>query len=122
MLPYHFVGAVHFVEKAAAEMGRPVLAGAVRRLGALSSLAGLCAQAVHAETSQAVRILAEAAAYRDQLHTAARAADLILDDVRAGLGLGASEPESAPDDADADADAQAPAPPIKTGRASRRPT
>jgi hypothetical protein len=128
MLPYHFPGAVHFVERAAADLGRPVLAGAVRHLAALSSLASLCAQAVHAEASQAATILAEAAAFRDQLHAAALAADLILDDVRNGLGL--SEEPQAIEPASTEVDAVKPVAPavtpvaakLRTGRAARRRT
>ena len=87
MSNYTFSGFPAFLEAAAARLGRPEAAGPARRQGALAALANLCAQVVGAERGRAPEILAKAAEFRDQLHVAHLAADLMLLDAYDGLGL-----------------------------------
>ncbi len=86
MARYCFRGFPAFLEVAAEELGRPKVAGAVRRNEALSALANLCAQAAEADEVHVGGILAKAAEFRDQLQVASRAAELMLAEVRVGRG------------------------------------
>ena len=95
---HHFPGYPAFLDAAAEQVGRPEAAGPARRIGALAALANLCAQAAEADEAHVEGILARAAEFRDQLHVAHRAAELILADVRAGRGASRPEPpRPAPD-------------------------
>lgn len=86
-----FRGYPEYLEVAAVELGLPETVAAARRIAALAALANLCAQAIHAEPTQVDGILAQAERFRDQLRAAARAAELILGDVRGLLGLSPEE-------------------------------
>ncbi len=84
---YTFPGYPAFLERAAEDLG---LAPAGRSApGPLAAMANLCAQASTAEPAHVPEILAEAAAHRDHLLVAARAAGLMLADV-ASRAVGAA--------------------------------
>jgi len=108
---YVFPGHPIFLQAAAQELGRPESADPARRVGPLTALANLCAQAAHAEAGHVAGILAKAAEFRDQLATALRAADLMLLDVQAGLS------PSTPAEAGAEVPSPPPAPAAGRGRA-----
>lgn len=101
MPSYVFPGHPGFLQSASAELGHPELAGIAGRIVPLTSLANLCAQAVHGDRAHARDILARASELRDQLAVALRAAELMLADVEAGLARPAPE-----------ARAEVPSPPI----------
>jgi hypothetical protein len=82
-----FPGYTSFLEAAARQIGRPDAEGPARRITTLSALANLCAQASVAEAAHAPAIMAKAEEFRDQLHAALAAADLMLDEVTRSLGL-----------------------------------
>jgi hypothetical protein len=82
-----FPGFTSFLEAAARQIGRPEAAGPARRITTLSALANLCAQASVAEPAHAPAIMAKAEEFREQLHAALAAADLMLDEVKRLLGL-----------------------------------
>lgn len=84
MARHHFPGFPAFLDAAAEQIGRPEAARPARQVGGLSALANLCAQAAVADASHVDGILEKAAEFRDQLHAAYLAADLMLADVRAG--------------------------------------
>ncbi|WP_435021260.1 hypothetical protein TA3x_002280 [Tundrisphaera sp. TA3] len=84
MASYVFLGYPAFLQRAADELGRPESALAAGRVPALASLANLCSQATHADPDQVADILAKAGEFRDQIHTAWLAADLMLSEVKAG--------------------------------------
>ncbi len=84
---YSFPGSTAFVEDAARQIGRPETEAAARKLGPLSALANLCAQAGAADPADVPGIMAKAAEFRDQLQTAFLAAELMLADVERALGL-----------------------------------
>lgn len=96
MTPYTFAGFAPFLFEAARRAGHPEAEGPARKIIPLTALANLCAQAGQAAPAHAPAILAKAGEYRDQLHAAATAADLILDDVRRGLGLDGGPGREAP--------------------------
>lgn len=78
---YTFPGYPAFLERAAEDLGFvPALAGWASP-GPLAAMANLCAQASTAEAAHVAEILAEAAALRDRLLVATRAAELMLADV-----------------------------------------
>ena len=98
MSSFVFPGHPAYVAAAAVQIERPEAARDAGRLGALTSLANLCAQASRAEPGAVAGILAKAAEFRDQLAIALRAADAMLADVaaaRAIPGSLSSEPEPA---------------------------
>ena len=76
-----FLGYPAFLARAAAELEVDPSHARGRAPAALSAMANLCAQASTAEAPHVLAILAEAAALRDRLLVAARAADLMLGDV-----------------------------------------
>jgi hypothetical protein len=84
---YSFPGYTSFLEAAARQIGRPEAEGPARRITTLSALANLCAQASVAEPAHAPAIMAKAEEFRDQLHAALTAADLMLDELKRALGL-----------------------------------
>ena len=84
MARYHFPGHPAFLDVAAAEIGRPEAALAARRDPALAAVATLCAQAAEADLGHVSGILSEAQRLTDHLHSAHRAAELMLLDVREG--------------------------------------
>jgi len=92
---HQFPGFPVFLEAAARQIGHPEAAGPARRIEALSAFANLCAQAARADGAHVKGILAKAREFRDQLHAAHRAADLMLDDL--GYERGAAVPSLAPD-------------------------
>lgn len=92
MSNYHYQGHVPFLEAAARASGHAALAGRAGKSPALTALSNLCAQAVHAQEEQKAQILAEAEVLRDQLLLSYKTAELILADVRRGLGMTRSEP------------------------------
>ena len=63
---------------------------------ALAALANLCAQASQADGAHVEGILAKACEFRDQLHAAHEAADLMLADIRRGRGAPAPGPSIRP--------------------------
>ena len=81
---HHFPGFPAFLDAAAEQIGRPEAAGPARRIEALAALANLCAQAAEADEAHVEGILVKAAEFRDHLHAAHRAAELMLADVQAG--------------------------------------
>lgn len=99
MSTYQFPGLPAFLRAAAAQLGHPGAVGSARPLAALAALANLCAQAVEAEARHVPAILAQAERFRDQARLACRAAELMLDEVRAALnpiGAGAGRDPAAP--------------------------
>ena len=95
MTAYVFPGYPTFLQRAASQLGRPETAFSAGRVAALAALANLCSQATFANAPQAAEILARAATFRDHLHTAALAADLMLAEVEAGCLPDATPIESA---------------------------
>jgi len=83
-----FPGYPAFLESAARQIGRPEAEAPARRIATLSALANLCAQASLGGPEVAPAVLAKAAEFRDQLHAAALAADLMIAEVFDSLGLG----------------------------------
>jgi len=92
---HDFPGFPAFLEAAARQIGHPEAAGPARRIETLSALANLCAQAAHADGAHVEGILAKAREFRDQLHAAHRAADLMLADLDSERGT--AGPSPAPD-------------------------
>ena len=91
---YTFPGYPVFLERAAREVGCPEAETPARKISTLSSLANLCAQAADAEPSRVPAILKKAGEFRDQLHAAHRAAELMLSEV--GSALVVAEPPVIP--------------------------
>jgi hypothetical protein len=95
-----FSGFPKFLETAALQIGRPEAAIPARANSTLSALANLCAQASQSDRNGATAILEKASEFRDQLHAASLAADLMIDEVSRSLGIGknveiaAREPEN----------------------------
>lgn len=83
MARHAFPGFPAFLDAAAEQIGRPEAARPARGTSGLSALANLCAQAALADPPHVAGILAKAEEFRDQLHAAHLAADLMLADVRA---------------------------------------
>lgn len=77
--------AAAFLAAAAAELGRPAAAAPSRRVAALAAVGRLCDGAVRADAAHAADLLAGAAALRDALRVAARAAELMLADAHATI-------------------------------------
>ncbi len=93
MSPYPFPGYPAFLDAAAMQLGHPEAAGPARRIATLAALADLCAQAGGAAPGHVPAILARATAFRDQIHVALRAADLILADVSAARRPAGASPD-----------------------------
>jgi hypothetical protein len=85
---YTFPGFRSFLEAAACQIGRPEAEGPARRITTLSALANLCAQATVSERANAPAIMTKAGEFRDQLHAAYAAAELMIAQVNQSLGLG----------------------------------
>lgn len=83
MARHHFPGYPAFLDAAAQQIGCPEAARAARGIESLAALANLCAQATEADGGHVEGILAKASEFRDQLHAAYRAAELMIADVRA---------------------------------------
>ena len=86
MIRYRFPGFYPFLHDAAIRIGCPDAEVPARRVATLSALANLCAQAGEADPEHAPMILAKAEEFRDQLHAAYEAAELMLVATRTGLG------------------------------------
>ena len=93
---YTFPGFSAFLGAAAREIGRPEAEAPARRIATLSALANLCAQVAEAGPVHAPAVMAKAAEFRDQLHAAHRAADLMLEEVSRSLELTNKPPKGAP--------------------------
>ena len=78
-----FPGYTAYLRQAATEIGHPDAEAPARRIGPLSALSNLCAQATLADPENVDGILEKAAEFRDQLHAAFRAAELMLEAVSA---------------------------------------
>jgi hypothetical protein len=76
-----FSGFPAFLERAAKELGLDTSHARATPPTALAAMANLCAQASTASPAHAPAILKEAASFRDRLLVAARAAELMLDEV-----------------------------------------
>ena len=79
-----FPGFPDYLDAAAAALGHPEAAAPARRIVTLSALANLCAQASLADEGRAAIILARAEEFVVQLQVAARAAEMMLADLRPG--------------------------------------
>ena len=90
---HHFPGYPPFLDAAAEQIGHPEAARPARRIEALAALANLCAQAAEADEPHVEGILVKAAEFRDQLHAAHRAAELMIADVQAGRGPARPAPQ-----------------------------
>lgn len=88
-----FPGYPVFLDQAARMIGHPESAIPARRNATLAAMANLCSQAVTSDPAAVPAILAKAEEFRDQLHAAYRAAELILADLRANP---ASPPAAGP--------------------------
>lgn len=77
-----FPGYPEFLHAAALELGCPEAEVPARRIQTLSAVSNLCAQASLADPAHVASILDKAVEFRDQLHAAYRAADLMIDAVR----------------------------------------
>lgn len=95
---YAFPGFTKFLEAAAKRIGHPEAEAPARRIATLSALANLCAQAGASGPQDARAILVKGAEFRDQLHAAYEAAELMLSDVHRALGLD-GQPHEAHSDA-----------------------
>lgn len=84
---YTFPGFFGFLKDAALQIGHPEAEGPARKVLALAALANLCAQAGEADSGNVEGIMAKAEEFRDQLHAAYAAAELILIEVNTALGL-----------------------------------
>ena len=95
MARYTFPGFFGFLKDAASQIGHPEAEGPARRMLALAALANLCAQAGQADSADVAGIMTKAEEFRDQLHAAYAAAELMLFEVNTALGLSAqaSQPE-----------------------------
>lgn len=87
MSAYVFPGYTTFLKAAVGRIGCPEAEVPARRIATLSEMANLCAQAGTAHPEDAKRILMKAAEFRDQLHAAYEAAELMLSDVHSALGF-----------------------------------
>ncbi|HEY2154502.1 MAG TPA: hypothetical protein VGH33_02660 [Isosphaeraceae bacterium] len=76
-----FSGFPAFLERAAKELGLGTSHARTTPPTALAAMANLCAQASTAGPARAPAILKEAATFRDRLLVAARAAELMLDEM-----------------------------------------
>ena len=85
-----FLGFPRYLERAAAAIAHPEASIPAQRITPLAALANLCAQASTADQTSAAGILAKADEFRQQLHVAALAADMMLDDAH---GLGSAQRE-----------------------------
>lgn len=94
MSVYAFPGFTTFLEAASRRIGCPEAEAPARRIATLSALANLCAQAAAASPDDARAILVKAGEFRDQLHAAHEAAELMLSEVHQALGL--NEPAMEP--------------------------
>jgi hypothetical protein len=81
-----FPGYPPFLAVAAAELGCAEAADPARRVSTLTAMANLCAQAAVAHEQAVPGILAKAQEFHDQLRVATRAAELMLDSIRASRG------------------------------------
>ncbi len=112
---YIFPGYPAFLDGAAAELGLPSHAAGGGPPAALAAIANLCAQAATAEPGHVGQILGEAAAIRDRMLVASRAADLMLSEV--ARAREATDPEPSPRAEPADEPAR-----NRPGRPASRPT
>lgn len=87
MIRYRFPGFHEFLRDAAIRIGHPEAEAPARSISTLSALANLCAQAGLAEPEDAPMIVEKASEFRDQLHAAYEAAELILARTRSALAL-----------------------------------
>jgi len=108
MNAYKFPGFSVYLQDAARKIGHPEAEGPARSIKPLSALANLCAQANIAEPKDVPAILAKAEEFRDQLHAAYQAAELVLAEVHQAL-----KPKPAPE--------PPPAPTKPMAKASRPP-
>jgi hypothetical protein len=93
----NFPGFPAYLGRAAEELGYDPSLAAGAPPAALAAMANLCAQASTSGPGPAAAILGRAAALRDRLRVAARAAELMLDDVaRATTPSPEAEPEARP--------------------------
>jgi hypothetical protein len=76
-----FEGYPKYLDFAAMEIGHPEAAIPARRISTLSAIGILCAQAVSGRPEHLPGILAKAEEFRNQLHAAYRAAQLMIEDV-----------------------------------------
>lgn len=83
-----FRGYPEFLEKAAESIGHPEAARPASRLVALGDVANLCAQASLVDPNLVEGILAKASAFRDQLHVAFLASEMMIE----GFGSPKSDP------------------------------
>ncbi len=92
-----FAGFPAFLERAAGELGLGTSHARATPPAELAEMANLCAQASTAKPEHVSAILKEAAKFRDRLLVAARAAELILEEVARTSMLDAGPmPESTP--------------------------
>jgi hypothetical protein len=93
---YTFPGYPSFLETAAQQIGRPGAEGPARCITTLSALANLCAQASMADPAHVPAIMAKAGEFRDQLHAAYVAAELMIAEVDKALRGGLESPAARP--------------------------
>lgn len=75
-----FLGFPLYLDRAATELTHPEMSIPARRITPLAAIANLCAQASTADDASASCIFGKADELRHQLHVAALAADMMLDD------------------------------------------
>ena len=96
MAKLHFAGFPEFLNLAAEIVGDPEASGPARRLTALGDVANLCAQAIEADPTVLKAILGKAEAFRNQLHVAYLAAELMIEELtptKTVLGGWSEEPQ-----------------------------
>jgi hypothetical protein len=82
LVPHHpFLGFPRYLDRAAVAIAHPEASIPARRITPLAAIANLCAQASTADEAHLAGIHAKAAEFRHQLHAAALAADMMLEDV-----------------------------------------
>jgi hypothetical protein len=84
---YPFAGFPEYVERAATEIDRPEAARPAYRIATLSAVSNLCAQAADSDVAHVPGILEKAGEFRDQLHVAWRAAELMIAELSSRRGL-----------------------------------
>ena len=79
---YKFPGFPGYLHKAAVELDLMEAERPAYRITTFAAMANLCAQVGSVDSKDAPTILAKAIEFRDQLHVASRAADLMLEEVK----------------------------------------
>ena len=86
---YRFPGYPAFLRDAALQIGHPEAEAPARRITTLAAIGNLCAQAADARPENVAGIMLKAGEFRDQLHAAYAASELMISATRNALALDA---------------------------------